>query len=107
MSIKNTLRKGTVEMLTLHLLSLGDMYGYRLRQYFDKLSNGEFIVTDASLYPTLYRLVKKGLISERIEQHDLRKRKYYHIEQSGIDYLEESLREYRILQDAVDMVLAE
>ena len=49
----------------------------------------------AVIYPTLYRLVEKGLITDRSEKVGKRRvRVYYHLETAGEKYLKELKREY-------------
>lgn len=100
------LRKGIIELLVLHLLSKQDMYGYQLRTELDQRSNGYFRLPDASLYPTLYRLSERGFISEREDHSTIRRRKYYHLEESGRERLEETMREYANINNSVNLVLS-
>lgn len=104
MTVQDSLKKGTIEMIALYLLAQQDMYGYQLRKEFEIRSNGYFILPDASLYPTLYRLVSKGFISEREEVVDRRLRRYYHLEEAGKKRLENTLYEYKRLQDGISSV---
>ncbi|MFR1725268.1 PadR family transcriptional regulator [Emergencia timonensis] len=47
---------GTVEMIVLFLLQKQNLYGYQLTTLIKKQSNGNVIVTESTLYPTLYKL---------------------------------------------------
>lgn len=105
MKIQDSLKKGTIEMIVLFLLDKEEMYGYQIRQEFKKRSDGYYSIPDASLYPTLYRLLERGFISEREEVIENRMRRYYKLEPSGKERLEETLEEYRKMQDAIDKVL--
>ena len=62
MGISENLKKGTSEMLILFLLEKEDMYGYQLAQELRERSEGYFVMPEGSLYPTLYRLIEKGVI---------------------------------------------
>ncbi len=93
-------------MIVLFLLDEKDMYGYQLRQEFKERSDGYYQLPDASLYPTLYRLVQNGYITEREEIVDRRLRRYYHLEPCGKERLEETLSEYSKLQTAIGKVLS-
>ena len=53
---KSNFKKGSVELLVLHLLSIQDCYGYQLTQLIEELSNGKILVQEGSLYPVLYKL---------------------------------------------------
>lgn len=95
MSITENLKKGTAELLLLTLLKYQDMYGYQLSQELAERSENMFILREGSMYPTLYRLVEKGLISDRQEKVGQRRvRVYYHLEPRGLQYLDDIQNEY-------------
>ncbi len=84
MGIADSLKKGTVELLILKLLQERDMYGYEITQALQEKSDGYFILQEGSLYPTLYRMLDRGLISDRQELVGRRHtRVYYHLEDAG------------------------
>ena len=71
------------------------MYGYQLSQELELRSNKRYTFQESSLYPTLYRLVDKKLISDYTEKVGRRRtRVYYHIEDAGLQYLEVIRKEY-------------
>lgn len=94
MGIAENLKKGTSEIVVLCLLQEADMYGYQLAHELRVRSNGNFVMPEGSLYPTLYRLIEKGVVSDRHEVVNKRLRKYYHIEEQGKDYLKSIVKEY-------------
>lgn len=96
MSISENLKRGTIEMLLLTLLAEEDMYAYQLTQELSLRSQGLFQFQGASMYPALYRMVDKKLISSRKEiVGKRRERVYYHIEPEGLEYLNEISKEYQ------------
>ena len=106
MGIVENLKRGTVELLLLTLLNEQDMYGYQLSQELDRRSEGLFTLQEGSMYPTLYRLQSKNLISDRQEQVGKRRmRVYYHIEPEGVAYLKEIRQEYISLNRGILKVL--
>lgn len=106
MSVSDNLKRGTIELMLLTLLNESDMYGYQLCQTLEGRSEGLFIVKEGSLYPTLYRLLGKGLISDRKEKVGVRRtRVYYHLEPAGKEYLQEIRREYDALSQGILHVL--
>ena len=108
MGIAEGLKRGTIELALLSLLSKKDMYGYEICQQLKELSGGLYVVTEGSLYPVLYRLIEKGCISDRSELVGKRRtRVYYHIEQTGIDYLNEIKQEYFSMHSGILLVLGE
>ena len=93
-------------MLILHLLKGEEMYGYQLTQEIGVRSNGTFKITEGSMYPTLYRLLDKELISDRLELVGRRRtRVYYRIEPKGIEYLEKLTTEYEITSAGIDAIM--
>ena len=104
--ISEGLKRGTIEILLLTLLKNEDMYGYQLCQELEVRSKGFFVLQEGSLYPTLYRLMDRGYISDRKELVGKRRiRVYYHIEQKGQEYLNEIKEEYFSLNRGVLFVL--
>lgn len=95
MALSEGIKRGTVELLILTLLQDQDMYGYQLSQELALRSNGLYTLQESTMYPTLYRLVDKGLLSDRQEKVGKRKtRVYYHLEEAGADYLKALRKEY-------------
>lgn len=95
MALSEGIKRGTVELLILTLLQDQDMYGYQLSQELASRSKGLYTLQESSMYPTLYRLVEKGMISDRQEKVGKRRvRVYYHLEEVGKVYLETIRKEY-------------
>lgn len=95
MALSEGIKRGTVELLILTLLNDQDMYGYQLSQELANRSKGLYSLQESSMYPTLYRLVEKGMISDRQEKVGKRRvRIYYHLEEAGKIYLEALHKEY-------------
>lgn len=106
MEKKSNFRRGSVELMILHLLSQRDFYGYELTQSMKKLSNGYLNIPVGSLYPSLYKLIEEGYISDYKKQVGKRLvRVYYHIEESGIKRLELLVDDYFATHQSVQNVL--
>ncbi|OLR55639.1 hypothetical protein BHK98_05915 [Hornefia porci] len=104
---RNNFKLGTVEMLVLSLLSQKDLYGYEISLLLKDLSAGSFVVPEGSLYPILYKLEdKKHITSHSVQIGKRRVRKYYHIEGTGIERLNQLLSEYRLIADSIELILA-
>lgn len=97
MGIQENLKKGTSELVILFLLQKEDMYGYQLSQELTRRSQELFKMPEGSMYPTLYRLIEKGAVSDRQEIVGKRLRKYYHLEPKGVEYLNQLQEEYRLV----------
>ncbi len=95
MALSEGIKRGTVELLILTILQDQDMYGYQLSQELASRSRGLYTLQESSMYPTLYRLVEKGVITDRQEKVGKRRmRVYYHLEEAGKVYLETIRKEY-------------
>ena len=106
MGITESLKRGTIDLLLLTLLKEKDMYGYQLVQVLTSRSGGRYTLSEGSMYPTLYRLMEKGLISDLSEQVGKRRtRIYYHLEPAGEAYLEEIRSEYLSISEGIQQVL--
>ncbi len=89
-NLSTNLKKATIEMLLLKLLSEEDMYGYQMSQELKKRSNGQYTVLEGSMYPILYRLTDQNHISFFEKKVGRRQtRVYYHLEESGARYFQE------------------
>ena len=99
-------KKGSLEMLFLKLLSEGDFYGYELAKLFNHLSNNVITLSAGNMYPALYRLEEKGLISSYEKNVGKRmKRVYYHLTNEGRAELEEMLEDYKSVANATNAII--
>lgn len=106
MAISDNVKRGTIELVVLSLLNESDMYGYQISQQLSSRSHGRYSLQESSMYPTLYRLLDKGFISDRQELVGRRRtRIYYHLEPSGKEYLEKIREEYLSLCSGVLAIL--
>lgn len=106
MSLSVGIKRGTIELLLLTLLEKEDMYGYQLAQELDSRSNGAYSLQESSMYPTLYRMMDKKLISDRQEKVGKRRiRVYYHIEEAGREHLKALRKEYLTITGGILRIL--
>src|ERR1044071_5582178 len=82
--LQRELKRGSTEVLILALLEEQDRHGYDIGRLIDDRSDGAITFHMASLYPTLYRLERLGLIHGRwVERGGQRRRRYYHLTAAG------------------------
>jgi PadR family transcriptional regulator PadR len=82
--IDRELRRGSIELIVLHLLAPGEAYGYEIVTKLASESDGALEVTDGTLYPVLYRLERAGLVAVRWETPARGvPRKYYRLTPAG------------------------
>lgn len=78
------LKKGSAETLILALLEDQARHGYELSKLIDARSGGRLSFHVASLYTSLYRLERAGLIAGRwVEKPNQRRRRFYRLTPSG------------------------
>lgn len=106
MGVSESLKRGSVELLILELLKKEDMYGYQLSQEIKERSGGYYTIQESSMYPTLYRMLEKGYISDHKKVVGARRtRVYYHIEEAGIEAHERAKMSYLTLVHGVLKIL--
>ena len=66
-SIERELKRGSLELIVLHLLAPAEAYGYEIVSKLTAETNGALVVTDGTLYPVLYRLERAGFVAVRWE----------------------------------------
>ena len=107
MRTQNNFKKGSIELLLLRILKeKGDCYGYQLSQLIKTITDNYLFFPEGSLYPALYRMIDKGLISYYKKQVGKGLiRVYYHIELLGEEHLERLLTEYYETSRSIEKVL--
>jgi transcriptional regulator len=99
--MERDLRKGSAEILILALLEERDRHGYELAKLIERRSGGAISFHVASLYPTLYRLERRGLISGRwVEKAGQRRRRFYRLTPAGQTVLDAERTSWRAFFNA-------
>jgi PadR family transcriptional regulator PadR len=82
--IERELKRGSLELIVLHLLAAGEAYGYEIVSKLTAETNGALEVTDGTLYPVLYRLERAGFVDVRWKTPERGvPRKYYRLTDAG------------------------
>ena len=98
------LLQGTLDLLILKTLSLGELHGLGISRRIEQLTNGTFQVKPGSLFPALHRMEQSGwLVSSWGESENNRRAKYYRLRRAGRRQLEEEARDW----DRVALAIAE
>jgi len=106
MPTRTDLLQGTLELLILKVLRLGELHGWGISKRVRTLSNDVLHVQQGSLYPALYRLEDRGLIAATWGVSDEgRKAKFYHLTDKGRAALAEERASWRAFSGAVEAVL--
>ena len=100
------LKRGSLELIVLHLLAPGEAYGYESVSEITARSQGALEVTDGTLYPVLYRLEKAGFVATRWETPERGvPRKYYRLTPAGEAELATLAREWAGFHKAMARLL--
>jgi PadR family transcriptional regulator PadR len=89
------LRRGTLELAVLHLLTEKDRYGYELVVSLSERTDGFLAVKEGTLYPVLYRLEENNWVQMYWQTAERgNPRKYYRITDTGSSACQELRREW-------------
>jgi PadR family transcriptional regulator PadR len=103
---KAELLQGTLDMLILKALSLGELHGYGIIQRIQQISTGLLLIEQGSLYPALYRIEQQGWIkSEWGISEAGRKAKLYKLTKAGRKQLAAEETSWELLALAIAKVM--
>ena len=106
-SIERELKRGSLELIVLHLLAPGEAYGYEIVTKLTTQTNGALGVTDGTLYPVLYRLERAGFVAVRWETPERGvPRKYYQLTPEGRRELARLKHDWNAFAGAMARLLA-
>lgn len=101
MRIEKELMRGAGPMAVLQLLSTGEKYGYELIERLDKGTDGILEMGHSTLYPMLYNLEAKGVITSRLDETGARPRRYYSLTEKGRTRLNADMKQWQALLKAM------
>ena len=105
-SIERELKRGSLELIVLHLLAPGEAYGYDIVTTLTASTNGALEVSDGTLYPVLYRLERAGFVTVRWETPERGvPRKYYQLTDAGREELRHLEHEWTTFAQAMERLL--
>lgn len=93
--------KGSIDLLILSLLSQKELYGYEMTKVLRKMGEGQYEISEGTLYPALKRLERKEYIEGYWQESEAGRRKYYHLTDSGQTELERKRSSFSFLENLV------
>jgi DNA-binding PadR family transcriptional regulator len=106
--IERELKRGSLELIVLHLLEAGEAYGYEIVTKLTTQTNGALGVTDGTLYPVLYRLERAGFVAVRWDTPERGvPRKYYRLTDEGREELARLRGEWNAFASAMARLLGQ
>ena len=83
-SNKTNLLQGTLDLLVLKALALGELHGLGVSRRIEQMTRGTFQVKPGSLFPALHRMEEAGWLKAVWgESENNRKAKYYRLTKAG------------------------
>lgn len=104
--MNQSIMPGTLDLLILKTLSLGQHHGYGVLLRIEQLSGGAWTIEQGALYPALYRLETKGWIESSwgISENN-RRAKFYQLTPAGEKQLHLDSENWRRTVALMDMAL--
>jgi transcriptional regulator len=98
--------QGTLDMLILKVLDLEPMHGWGITKRIQQTTEEVLQVNQGSLYTSLLRMTRAGLIkSEWRTTENNRRARYYRLSRAGKKRLGEERQRWTRLTNAVDQIL--
>jgi PadR family transcriptional regulator PadR len=103
---QTNLLQGTLDLLILKALALGDLHGLGVSRRIEQMTNGTFQVKPGSLFPALHRMEEAGwLASKWGESESNRRAKYYRLTAAGRKRFEVEINEWNRVSLAITAAL--
>lgn len=97
---------GTLDALILKTLSWGARHGYGIARWIEDTTGNDISVEEGSLYPSLYRMERKGWIEAEWGMSELNRRvKLYKLTPEGRKHLRAETVEWARFASAVSRIL--
>jgi transcriptional regulator len=80
----NALLHGTLDALILKTLARGALHGYAIAKFIEETTGDAVLVEEGSLYPSLYRMERRGWVEAEWGESELgRRAKLYSLTEAG------------------------
>jgi PadR family transcriptional regulator PadR len=100
--------KGTLDMMVLRTLVMGDAHGHTITKVIEQTSEDVLEVEQGSLYPALHRLEDRGWVSSYWgTSENNRKAKFYRLTAAGKRQLTLEIGRWRQMARAIALVIGE
>lgn len=104
---QTNLLQGTLDLLILKALALGELHGLGVARRVEQITRGTFQVKPGSLFPALHRMEESGwLTSSWGESENQRRAKFYRLSKAGQRQLAAETAHWRRISLAIASALA-
>lgn len=101
-----TLLQGTLDLLILKTLTLGELHGLGIARRIEQITKGAFQVKAGSLFPALHRMEDAGWIASSFGKSENRRdAKYYKLTRKGWKQLQEETDKWSRIVRAMSLAL--
>jgi transcriptional regulator len=106
MNDTTSLLQGTLDLLILKALDLGEQHGLGISRRIGQMTRGAFEVKPGSLFPALHRMEQSGWLKSSWGESDAgRRAKYYRLTRSGRAQLESETSRWQLIAGAIGHAL--
>lgn len=106
MADTTNLLQGTLDLLILKSLALGDLHGLGVSRRVEQITRGTFLVKPGSLFPALHRMEEQGWLSSSWgASENNRRAKYYRLTAKGRRQLDSEVSEWKRVALAISYAL--
>jgi transcriptional regulator len=106
MNDTTSLLQGTLDLLILKALDLGEQHGLGISRRIGQMTRGAFEVKPGSLFPALHRMEQSGWLKASWGESDARRRaRYYRLTRSGRARLESETSRWQFIAGAIGHAL--
>ena len=103
---QTNLLQGTLDLLILKTLTLGELHGLGIARRIEQITRGTFQVRAGSLFPALHRLERAGWVTSSFGKSETRRdAKYYKLTRKGRRQLEAETEEWSRITRAMALAL--
>jgi transcriptional regulator len=100
------LQQGTLDLLILKALTLGELHGLGVARRVEQITRGAFEVKPGSLFPALHRMEEAGWLSSEWGQSEAgRRARYYRLTPAGRRQLKTETEQWRRVALAMALAL--
>jgi transcriptional regulator len=106
MARDTTLQQGTLDLLILKALTLGELHGLGVARRVEQITRGAFEVKPGSLFPALHRMEEAGWLSSEWGQSEAgRRARYYRLTPAGRRQLKTEAEQWQRVALAMALAL--
>lgn len=97
---------GTLDLLILRALALGELHGLGIARRIEQITKGAFAVKAGSLFPALYRMEREGWVKSSWGESETKRRaRFYQLTATGRRQVEAETIEWRRIVNALASAL--